>query len=170
MLWNKLWLVIPNLTLYFLYLCCFTLHCFILYSATVSGITWCIQPWCVYGVKHIKCWQGGREEAVLYGLWWDIGSGRGSYINSQINWFIVFNATSSNVFFDVTLFLKTNVTSSERVQIIEYIWLHQLSYLRLWCLTSLSTIFQLYVIVRLIGGGNRRKPSTCRKSLTNFTT
>ena len=72
---------------FFLYLCCFTLHCFIFYSATVSRITWCIQPWCVYGVKHIKCWQGGREEAVLYmyGLWWVIGSGRGSYINSEIN-------------------------------------------------------------------------------------
>jgi hypothetical protein len=40
---------------FFLYLCCFTLHCFIFYSATVSRITWCIQPWCVYGVKHIKC-------------------------------------------------------------------------------------------------------------------
>jgi hypothetical protein len=86
MLWNKLWLVIPNLTLYFLYLCCFTLYCFIFYSATVSGITWCIQPWCVYVVKHIKCCQGGREEAVLYGLWWVTGSGRGSYINSQINY------------------------------------------------------------------------------------
>ena len=140
MLWNKLWLVCPNLTLYLLYLCCFTLHCFIFYSATVSGITWCIQPWCVYGVKHIKCWQGGREEAVLYGLcilflhvccftlhcfifysatvsgitwciqpwcvygvkhikcwqggreeavlydlWWETGSGRGSNINSKIN-------------------------------------------------------------------------------------
>jgi hypothetical protein len=84
-LWNNLWLVIPNLTLYFLYLCCFTLHCFIFYSATVSGITWCIQPWCVYKKTNIKCWQGGREEAVLYGLWLETGSGRGSYINSQIN-------------------------------------------------------------------------------------
>ena len=37
-----------------------------------------------------------------------------------------------------------------------------------WCLASLSTIFQLYH-----GGGNRRtrrKPLTCRKSLTNFIT
>ena len=34
--------------------------------------------------------------------------------------------------------------------------------LRLWCLTSLSTIFQF------IDGGNRRKPPTCQKSLTNF--
>ena len=78
------WLVIQNLTLYFLYLCCFTLHCSIFYWASVSRITWCVQPGCVY-VKHIKCWQGGREEAVLYGLWWVTGSGRGSYINSQIN-------------------------------------------------------------------------------------
>jgi len=33
------------------------------------------------------------------------------------------------------------------------------------------TIFHLYRGVSLIGGGNRstwRKPSTCRKSLTNF--
>jgi hypothetical protein len=29
--------------------------------------------------NHIKCWQGGREEAVLYGLWWETGSGRGYY-------------------------------------------------------------------------------------------
>jgi len=36
------------------------------------------------------------------------------------------------------------------------------------CSMPLSTIFQLY---RFIGGGNlsiRRKPTTCRKSLTNF--
>jgi amino acid transporter len=40
--------------------------------------------------------------------------------------------------------------------------------LGLWCLTTLSILFQLYH-----GGGNRstqRKPLTCRKSLTNFMT
>jgi len=40
-----------------------------------------------------------------------------------------------------------------------------------WCLTSLSTIFQLYRGVRFIGGEHRRTrriPPTCRKSLTNF--
>jgi hypothetical protein len=39
----------------------------------------------------------------------------------------------------------------------------------LWCLTPLSTIFQ----VSFIGGGNRnarRKLPTCRKSLPNFIT
>jgi hypothetical protein len=47
--------------------------------------------------------------------------------------------------------------------------------LGLWCLTSPSTIFQLYrrLEVSFIGGGNRstlRKPLTCRKSVTNFIT
>jgi hypothetical protein len=40
--------------------------------------------------------------------------------------------------------------------------------LGLWCLTPVSTIFQLYIVaVRFICGGNRRnwiKPQTCRKS------
>ena len=42
-----------------------------------------------------------------------------------------------------------------------------------WALTPLSTIFQLYRDVSFIGGWNqrtRRKPPTCRKSLTNFIT
>ena len=45
------------------------------------------------------------------------------------------------------------------------VWLVQ------WCLTPLSTIFQLYRGGQFIGGGNRvtgRKPPTYRKSLTNF--
>jgi hypothetical protein len=43
---------------------------------------------------------------------------------------------------------------------------------RIWCLTPLSTIFQV-LGVSFIGGGNRstrRKSPTCRKSLTNFIT
>ena len=34
---------------------------------------------------------------------------------------------------------------------------------------AVSTIFQLYLGVSFIGGGgNRKKPPTCHKSLTNF--
>jgi hypothetical protein len=43
----------------------------------------------------------------------------------------------------------------------------------LWCITSFSTIIQLYRGVSFIGGGNRStriKPTTFRKSQTNFTT
>ena len=42
-----------------------------------------------------------------------------------------------------------------------------------WCLTPLSTICQLYRGDQLVGGkqrNTRRKPPTCRKSLTNGTT
>jgi hypothetical protein len=36
----------------------------------------------------------------------------------------------------------------------------------LWCLNSLSTIFQFIVEVNFIGGESWRKPTTCRKLLT----
>ena len=42
-----------------------------------------------------------------------------------------------------------------------------------WCLTPLSTHFSYIVAISFICGGNwstRRKPPTCRKSLTNFIT
>ena len=41
----------------------------------------------------------------------------------------------------------------------------------LWSLTPLSKYFSYIVVFSFIGGGNRctrRKPSTCRKSMTNF--
>jgi hypothetical protein len=44
---------------------------------------------------------------------------------------------------------------------------------RVIVLTSFSTIFQLYRVGQFNGGwnrGTRRKPPTCRKSLTNFIT
>jgi len=43
----------------------------------------------------------------------------------------------------------------------------------LWCLMPLQLYFSYIVSVSFIGGGNRsnrRKPPTCRKSLTNVIT
>ena len=52
--------------------------------------------------------------------------------------------------------------------------MHGFIWFGLWSLMPLSTIFQLYRGgLSFTGGGNRstrRKPHTCRKSLTNFIT
>jgi hypothetical protein len=40
---------------------------------------------------------------------------------------------------------------------------------RLWCLMP-QQYFSYIMVVSFIGGGNQRKPSTCRKSLTNLIT
>jgi hypothetical protein len=48
-----------------------------------------------------------------------------------------------------------------------------MSFLILWFLASLSTIFQLYHGGQIFDGGNRstpRKPQTCRKKLENYNT
>ena len=49
------------------------------------------------------------------------------------------------------------------------IWLRLTIGLGLWCLTPLTTIYFSYIAAdSFIGGGNRRKPPTCRKSLINL--
>jgi hypothetical protein len=54
-----------------------------------------------------------------------------------------------------------NTTPSEQFQnLTGFIWV-------LWCFQQ---YFSYIVAVSFIGGGNRRKPPTCRKSLTNFIT
>ena len=54
-----------------------------------------------------------------------------------------------------------------------YAQVKKLSVVRVMVFNPTSTIFQFFVTVNFIGGGNRstlRKPPTCRKSLTNFIT
>ena len=100
MLWNKLWLVIPNLIFYsYVVLLCTALYSTRPLYPGLPGVS----NLGVYMKKHIKCWQGGREEAVLYGLWWEAESGRGSYINSQINKFNIYLELEYLIFVDILM-------------------------------------------------------------------
>jgi hypothetical protein len=66
-----------------------------------------------------------------------------------------------NVIIDTTIVWPMNINNSLLVK--------SLVWFSLWCLMMpLSTIFQLYRGSQFIGEGNRRKPPTCRKSLTLY--
>ena len=66
---------------------------------------------------------------------------------------------------------KSHITICLLLIITQYLLSDYLQGSGLWCLTSLSTRFQLYRGTQFIGGGNWsawRKSLTCRKSLTNW--